>query len=55
MPQSCKQSYALFPFYENATNTKMLNFNWAPRHEGVLGEWRYNFTHALTSALDGGE
>jgi hypothetical protein len=30
-------------------------FNWAPRHEGVLGEWRYSFTHSLTSALDGGE
>jgi hypothetical protein len=31
-----------------------LCFNWAPRHEGVLGEWRYSFTHSLTSALDGG-
>jgi hypothetical protein len=30
-------------------------FNWAPRHEGVLGEWRYSCTHSLTSALDGGE
>jgi hypothetical protein len=30
-------------------------FNWAPRHEGVVGEWRYNSTHSLTSALDGGE
>jgi hypothetical protein len=20
--------------------------NWAPRHEGVLGEWRYSFTHS---------
>jgi len=28
---------------------------WAPRHEGVLGEWRYNSTHSSTSALDGGE
>jgi hypothetical protein len=29
---------------------------WAPCHEGVLGEWRYNSsTHSLTSALDGGE
>jgi hypothetical protein len=26
---------------------------WAPRHEGVLGEWRYSSTHSLTSALDG--
>jgi hypothetical protein len=32
-----------------------LCFNWAPRHEGVLGEWRYSSTHSLTSALDGGE
>jgi hypothetical protein len=32
-----------------------LCFNWAPRHEGELGEWRYSSTHSLTSALDGGE
>jgi hypothetical protein len=32
-----------------------LCFNGAPRHEGVLVEWRCNFTHSLTSALDGGE
>jgi hypothetical protein len=31
------------------------SFNWAPRHEGVLGEWRYSSTHSLTSALDGVE
>jgi hypothetical protein len=30
-------------------------FNWAPRHEGVLEEWRYSSTHSLASALDGGE
>jgi hypothetical protein len=30
-------------------------FFWAPRHEGILGEWRYSSTHSLTSALDGGE
>jgi hypothetical protein len=29
--------------------------NQAPRHEGVLGEWKYRSTHSLTSALDGGE
>jgi hypothetical protein len=28
-------------------------FNWAPRYEGVLVEWRYRSTHSLTSALDG--
>jgi hypothetical protein len=32
-----------------------LCFNWAPRHEGVLGEWMYSSTHSLISALDGGE
>jgi hypothetical protein len=32
-----------------------LCFNKAPRHEGVLGEWRYSSTHSLTSALEGGE
>jgi hypothetical protein len=32
-----------------------LCFNWAPRHGGVLGEWRYSSTHSLTSALNGGE
>jgi hypothetical protein len=28
---------------------------WAPRHEGVLGEWKYRSIHSLTLALDGGE
>jgi hypothetical protein len=32
-----------------------LCFNWAPRHEGVLVEWRYSSTYSLTSALDVGE
>jgi hypothetical protein len=30
-------------------------FNRAPRYGGVLGVWRYSFTHSLTSALDEGE
>jgi hypothetical protein len=30
-------------------------FNKAPRHEDVLGEWRYSFIHPLSLALDGGE
>jgi hypothetical protein len=34
---------------------KSLCFSWAPRHEGVLREWRYSSTHSLTSALEGGE
>jgi hypothetical protein len=29
-----------------------LCFNWARRHEGVLGEWTHSSTHSLTSALD---
>jgi hypothetical protein len=29
--------------------------NWAPRHEGILREWRYSSTHSLTLVLDGGE
>jgi hypothetical protein len=32
-----------------------LCFNYAPRHEGVLGEWRYSSTHSFTSGLDEGE
>jgi hypothetical protein len=32
-----------------------LCFNWAPHHEGVVGEWRCSSIHSLTSALDGGE
>jgi hypothetical protein len=34
---------------------KVVPVLWAPRHKGVLGEWRYSSTHSLTSALDGGE
>jgi hypothetical protein len=30
-------------------------FNRAPRHEDVLGEWRYSSIHSLTSALVGDE
>jgi hypothetical protein len=33
----------------------VLFFYWSPRYEGVLGEWKYNSTHSLTSALGGGE
>jgi hypothetical protein len=32
-----------------------LCFNWAPRHDDVLGEWKHSSTHSLTSILDGGE
>jgi len=27
----------------------------APRHQGVVGEWKYSSTHSLTLELDGGE
>jgi hypothetical protein len=30
-----------------------LCFNGAPRHEDLLGEWRYSSTSSLTSAVDG--
>jgi len=33
----------------------VLFLNWVPRHEGVLGEWRYSSTHSLASALAVGE
>jgi hypothetical protein len=29
-----------------------LCFNWPPRHEGLLREWRYSSPHSLTSALN---
>jgi hypothetical protein len=40
---------------ENVKGKLSLCFNWAPRHEGVLGEWKYSSTHSLTSGLGGGE
>jgi hypothetical protein len=51
-PQSVSLAASTEP---NKVKLKLfLCFNWAPRHEGVLEEWRYN--HAfLTSALDGGK
>jgi hypothetical protein len=36
-------------------NLYLCFFNWAPHHEGVLGELKYRPTHYLTSALDRGE
>jgi hypothetical protein len=37
-------------------NVKLsLCFSWAPRHEGVMREWRCRSTHSLTSALDRSE
>jgi hypothetical protein len=62
--------WAVFCFLESKEHScvrKMVNSEWkvklslcffyniTPRHEGVLGEWRYSSTHSLISALDGGE
>jgi hypothetical protein len=53
LPSSC---HCVFINSKVKTNLKLsLCFNRAPRHEGVVGEWRYSATHSLTSALDGGE
>jgi hypothetical protein len=43
------------PYVELTCNKVVPVLNYAPRHEGVLREWRYNSTHSLTSVLDGGE
>jgi len=46
-----------FPEDMNTTNCRHVVpvLNYTPRHEDVLGEWRYSSTHSLTSTLDGGE
>jgi hypothetical protein len=33
----------------------VLFFKWAPRHESILGEWRYSSTHSLSWTVDRGE
>jgi hypothetical protein len=50
----------LLPLFEPSMKLKVkvklsLCFNWAPWHEGLLGDRRYSSTHSMTSALDGGE
>jgi hypothetical protein len=37
--------------YEHTNCITLLVLNQAPRHEDVLGEWRYSSTYSLTSAL----
>jgi hypothetical protein len=32
-------------FYIKGTGKVVAVLNWAPRHEDVLGEWRYSSTH----------
>jgi hypothetical protein len=63
--QLCRKQVSVISNHENVVSTigqgeafkgkVVLCFNWAPCHEGVLGEWRYSSTHSLTSALDEGE
>jgi len=44
------------PKFEGKLKVKLsLYFNKVPRHEDVLGLWRYSFMYSLTSSLDGGE
>jgi hypothetical protein len=38
----CSRDYSILV---KVTLKLSLCFNWAPRHEGVLGEWRYSSTH----------
>jgi hypothetical protein len=58
-PQSRKTACYTNTILHNSLKDKVkvvpLFFNWASRHERVLGEWRYSFTHSLTSARGGGE
>jgi hypothetical protein len=54
----CFETVVKLKYFGRKVNVKVklsLCFNWAPRHEGGLGERRYNSTHSLTSALDGVE
>jgi hypothetical protein len=60
--KSCSVLGEVFGVYEKSNKVKgKLNLSlsvfliWAPRHEDVLGEWKYSSTHSLTSPLDGGE
>jgi hypothetical protein len=51
---ACKTKKVEHAFFKLNVKVKSLSFNRAPRHEGVLWEWRNRSTHSLTSALDGG-
>jgi hypothetical protein len=54
-PKHWNKSVATFMSIEMYSYKVPLCFNWAPRHEGVLGECRYSSTHFLTPAVDGGQ
>jgi hypothetical protein len=49
-----KESISIYLFWLNFASGVLPVLNYAPRHGGVLGEWRYRSTHSLTSVLDGG-
>jgi hypothetical protein len=53
----CSYVKVRFTWYRHGNGKVPVLFylNWAPYHEGVLGEWRYRSTHSLTSALEWGE
>jgi hypothetical protein len=55
--QGSKRRLRIAKFYMQKVKVELslCFFNSAPRHEGVLAEWRYSSTDSLTSALDGGE
>jgi hypothetical protein len=53
---TAETGWIIFPGKGRTVKGKIVHvLNWAPRHEGVVGEWRYSSIHSLTSALDGGE
>jgi hypothetical protein len=51
----CRNIILSYHYYLKIKEKLSSCFNWAPRHEGVLGEWMYSSTHSLSSALDAGE
>jgi hypothetical protein len=51
-PQIWKSCTSYKPCCKGKRKVVPVFFNSAPRHEGVLEEWKYNSTHSLTSALD---
>jgi hypothetical protein len=57
IPEVAKASSSSVCFLKHKGKMVKLSlcFNWARRHEDVLGEQRYSSTHSLTSALDGAE
>jgi hypothetical protein len=54
-PSGHINSQIIKPYVKVNVKVKSLCFNWAPHHEGAVGEWRHSSTHYSTSVLDGGE